>query len=84
MMKGIAADLASLIRSPLFWRSAVRLVLLIAVALAVIVAVLTAFVVLVPIAVIGGVALRSYLKRRPRHPVRTDRVIEGDYTVIER
>ncbi len=80
-----ASAFIQILRIPGFWPLALRLVLISLVMLAILVTALTAFLILLPIAVIGGVALTFYVRRRlrraaARHPA----VIEADYTVIER
>jgi len=61
-----------------------RLSILVAVALAVLVAAFTAFILILPLAIIGGIALRFYLKRQvARRPGPAD-IIEVEYTVLDR
>lgn len=83
-MRTILTELARFARTSGALNAGLRLAVLAAFAIAVLVAAFTAFFVLLPLAVLAGLALRFYLKRKIRRPAPAADVIEVEYTVIER
>jgi len=68
------------------WSTLARLAAGLLAAAALLVVVLVGFVVILPLALIGGIILYAYLRRRrpAARPEPEDGVIEAEYTVIER
>jgi Flp pilus assembly protein TadB len=88
-------DLGKVMGSQQFWSATIRLAILVAFGLAVLLIAFTTFVVILPLALAGGLALHLYLRRKLRqarqqyarqhYPRPADNlVIEGEYTVVDR
>jgi hypothetical protein len=81
-------DLAQVMRSRRFWETTIRLAVLISFGLAILLVAFTALLALLPIALVGGRVLHLYVQRRLRQARRQypppDRVIDGEYTVVDR
>jgi membrane protein implicated in regulation of membrane protease activity len=88
MMGTTFRDLIQVMSSRRFWRASIGLAVLTAFGLAILLVAFTALLVLLPIALLGGLALHIYVRRRLRQAGpkdrRSDAVIEGEYTVIDR
>jgi len=88
-MRGTAADFIYMIGSRHFWRSTIKLALLVLIAIAVLALAFTTLLVVFPLALVGGIVLHFYLRRKIRQAQQTQRrfshdVIEAEYTVIDR
>jgi hypothetical protein len=88
-------DFGKVMGSQQFWGATIRLAILVAFGLAVLLIAFTTFVVILPLALAGGLALHLYLRRKLRqarqhyarqpHAQQADNlVIEGEYTVVDR
>jgi hypothetical protein len=80
-------DLKNVLGSRRFWSSTIRLTLLVSIGVAVIFVAISAMILLLPLAVVAGLALHLYVRRALRQAARRPRdglVIEGEYVVLER
>jgi hypothetical protein len=79
-------DLRQILSSRRFWGSTIRLAILISVGLAILLIAFTTLLVLLPLALAGGLALHLYIRRKLRQERRQSSglVIDGEYTVIDR
>jgi Flp pilus assembly protein TadB len=86
MTRSTIADLILMIRSRYFWHAMARFAMLLAAALAMLAIAFTALIVVLPLALIGGIGLHFYLRRRLRRRSwgSSGQVIETEYTVIDR
>lgn len=84
-MSATVTDVLRIISSGYFWRSTARLAILISVALAILALAFTTLIVVLPLALVGGIALHFYLRRKFRRPSQhfSQRIIEAEYTVVE-
>ncbi|MCB5177761.1 hypothetical protein [Microvirga lenta] len=80
------AILAAMTKTYPFWTSPIRMIVLVLLGLALLAFAFFTLAVLLPIAVIGGIALHFYLRHRLRKAQRRgqDGVIEVEYTVVDR
>jgi hypothetical protein len=80
-------DLRDVLGSRRFWSATARLAILVSVGVAVLFVVMSAMILLLPLALIAGLALHLYVRRALRQAARRPRdglVIEGEYVVLER
>ncbi|WP_230532051.1 hypothetical protein [Microvirga roseola] len=78
-------DLRQTMGSRPFWITAVRLAVLVSLGLTVLLLAFTILLVLLPVALVGGLALHLYLRRKLRQANRRphpNRVIDGEYSVL--
>ncbi len=82
------ADLLPLLRSRQFWVITLKFGLIMALAATLFLAAFAAFLVVLPFALGGGLALHLYLRRKLRHArgqaSSQPPIIEGQYTVLKR
>ena len=85
-MRTTFRNLIQVMRSPRFWRASIGLAGLISFATVILLVAFTALLVLLPIALLGGLALHIYVRHRLRQVRRhhSDLVIDGEYTVHDR
>jgi hypothetical protein len=74
---------------PRFWAIAAQAAILIVSGVIVALVAFTALVVVIPLALVGGLALHFYIRRKlrqaaQRRPPSEDLVIEGEYVVVDR
>jgi hypothetical protein len=80
-------DLRDVLGSRRFWTAAIRLAILVSVGMTVLLVAMSAMILLLPLALIAGLALHLYVRRALRQAARRPRdglVIEGEYVVLER
>jgi hypothetical protein len=80
-------SLRDVLGSRRFWSATARLTILVSIGVAVLLVAMSAMIVLLPLALVGGLALHLYVRRALRQAARRTRpgvVIEGEYVVLER
>jgi hypothetical protein len=80
-------DLGDVLGSRRFWTATARLTILFSVGVAVLFVAMSAMILLLPLALVAGLALHLYVRRALRQAARRPRdglVIEGEYVVLER
>jgi hypothetical protein len=86
-MWALLRDLRVVLGSSRFWSSTVRLTILVSVGMAVLFVTMSAMILLLPLALVAGLALHLYVRRALRQAARRTRdglIIEGEYAVLER
>ena len=86
-MWALLRDLRDVLGSRRFWNATARLTVLVSVGVAVLFATMSAMILLLPLALVAGLALHLYVRRALRHAARSPRdglIIEGEYVVLER
>lgn len=86
-MSASLRDLKDILGTPRFWSATVRLAILVLVGVTVLLFAMSAMIVLLPLALVAGLALHLYVRRALRQAARPTRhglVIEGEYVVLER
>ncbi|WP_201864764.1 hypothetical protein [Microvirga soli] len=86
-MWAVLRDLRVVLGSSRFWSSTVRLTILVSVGMAVLFVTMSAMILLLPLALVAGLALHLYVRRALRQAARRTRdglIIEGEYAVLER
>jgi hypothetical protein len=78
--------LKAMMRSSYSWTSPIKLIVWVLLSLALLAAAFVAFAVVLPLILIGGIALHFYLRRQLRRARQrpSERVIDVEYTVIDR
>ena len=81
-------DFQPMINSKQVWGTMLKVTLLAALVLTILLVAFATFLVVLPFALVGGLALHLYLRHKLRHVRRQTSsrldVIDGDYTVIEK
>ena len=80
-------DLMDVLGSRRFWSAVAKLTVLVSVGLTVLLVAMSAMIVLLPLALVMGLALHLYVRRAMRQAARRPRhnpVIDGEYVVLER
>jgi len=85
-MRALLGDLKNVMGSRRFWHATVRLAIVVSVGSAVLFVAMSALILLLPFALVAGLALHLYVRRAlrqtSRHP-RHDLVIEGEYVILD-
>jgi membrane protein implicated in regulation of membrane protease activity len=80
-------DLRDVLGAHRFWSAVARLTIFVSVAVVVLFVAMSAMILLLPLALVVGLALHLYVRRALRQAARRPRrglVIEGEYAVLER
>lgn len=80
-------DLKDFLGAHRFWSAIARLTILVSVGVVVLFVAMSAMILLLPLALVVGLALHLYVRRALRQAARRPRrglVIEGEYVVVER
>ncbi len=80
-------DLRDVLGSRRFWPAAIRLAILVSVGVTVLLVAMSAMILLLPVALVVGLALHLYVRHALRRATRRTRdglVIDGEYVVLER
>ena len=80
-------DLRDVLGSRRFWSATVRLIILVSVGVTVLFLAMSAMILLLPLALVAGLALHLYVRRALRQAARRRHnglVLEGEYVVLER
>lgn len=86
-MWALLIDLKDVLGSRRFWSATIRLIILVSVGVTVLFAAMSAMILLLPLALVMGLALHLYVRRALRQAARRPRhnpVIDGEYVVLER
>jgi Flp pilus assembly protein TadB len=88
MMWTRLGDFRPMMNSKQVWGTMLKVTLLAALVLTILLVAFATFLVVLPFALVGGLALHLYLRRKLRHVRRQTSsrldVIDGDYTLIEK
>jgi hypothetical protein len=80
-------DLRDVLGSRRFWTAAIRLAILVSVGVTVLLVAMSAMILLLPLALVVGLALHLYVRHALRRAARRTRdglVIDGEYVMLER
>jgi hypothetical protein len=86
-MWALFSDLRDVLGSRRFWSGTARLAVMVSAGVAVLFVAMSAMILLLPLALVAGLALHLYVRRALRQAVRRPRdglVIEGEYVVLDR
>jgi hypothetical protein len=86
-MWALLGDLRVVLESRRFWSATARLAILVSAGVAVLFVAMSAMILLLPLALVAGLALHLYVRRALRQATRRPRdglVIGGEYVVLER